>query len=38
MKGVKKDEAGVVQYEFEVDIEAPPARVWRALADQLSSW
>lgn len=38
MKGVKVDEAGVVQYEFEIDIEAPPARVWRALADQLSSW
>ncbi len=31
-------EARVVQYEFEVDIDAPPPRVWRALTDQLSSW
>lgn len=31
-------EARVVQYEFEVDIEAAPSRVWRALTDQLSTW
>ena len=31
-------EARVVQYEFEVDIDATPSRVWRALTDQLSSW
>lgn len=31
-------EARVVQYEFEVDIDAPPPRVWRALTDQLSTW
>ena len=31
-------EARVVQYEFEVDIDAAPSRVWRALTDQLSSW
>ena len=31
-------EARVMQYEFEVDIDAPPSRVWRALTDQLSSW
>ena len=31
-------EARVVQYEFEVEIDATPARVWRALTDQLSSW
>ena len=30
--------ANVVQYEFEVDIDAAPSRVWRALTDQLSSW
>lgn len=31
-------EARVVQYEFEIDIDAAPSRVWRALTDQLSSW
>ena len=31
-------EARVVQYEFEVEINAAPPRVWRALTDQLSSW
>lgn len=33
-----KQEARVLQYEFEIDISAPPSRVWRALTDQLSSW
>ena len=31
-------EARVVQYEFEVELNAPPTRVWKALTDQLSSW
>lgn len=31
-------QARVVQYEFEIDIDAAPSRVWRALTDQLSSW
>ncbi len=31
-------EARVVQYEFEIDIEAAPSRVWRAITDQLSTW
>ena len=31
-------EARVVQYEFEVEMNAPPTRVWKALTDQLSSW
>ncbi len=31
-------EAHVAQYEFEINIDAPPSRVWRALTDQLSSW
>ena len=34
----KSIEARVVQYEFEIDIEASPSRVWRALTDQISSW
>ncbi len=34
----KISEARVMQYEFEVDIDAPPTRVWRALTDQLTSW
>ncbi len=31
-------EARVVQYEFEVEIDATASRVWRALTDQLGSW
>jgi len=38
MKNVKSSDARVVQYEFEIEIQAPPPRVWRALTDQLSSW
>ena len=38
MKDANVDIARVVQYEFQVEIEATPARVWRALTDQLSSW
>jgi uncharacterized protein YndB with AHSA1/START domain len=28
----------VAQYEFEVQIDAAPSLVWRALTDQLTSW
>lgn len=38
MIGAKVTQARVVQYEFEIDIDAPRERVWRALTDQLSSW
>ncbi len=38
MKGNEMSDAGVMQYEFEVEIDADRERVWRALTDQLSSW
>jgi uncharacterized protein YndB with AHSA1/START domain len=38
MMAATTHEARVVQYEFEVDINAAPSRVWRALTDQLSTW
>jgi uncharacterized protein YndB with AHSA1/START domain len=31
-------EAKCAHYEFSLEIEAPPQRVWRALADQIGSW
>ncbi len=38
MSPAKICDALVAQYEFEIDIDAPPSRVWKALADQLSDW
>jgi len=38
MIGAKVTDARVVQYELQIDIDAPRERVWRALTDQLSSW
>ncbi len=28
----------VIEHTFEIGIDAPPARVWKALTDQASSW
>lgn len=33
-----QESAQVAQYEFEITIDAPRARVWRGLTDQLSAW
>ncbi len=38
MKNTTTHDARVVEYEFEIEIDAGPERVWRALTDQLSAW
>ena len=38
MIGAKTSEAGVVQYELEIEMQAPPERVWQAIIEQTNHW
>lgn len=38
MIGAKTADAGCSQYEFEIAIEAPPERVWKALIEETNLW
>jgi uncharacterized protein YndB with AHSA1/START domain len=38
MNGAKKLTVGAVAYELEVEIDAEPARVWRALLEETDAW
>lgn len=38
MIGTKMGQAGVVQYELEIKIQAPAERVWRAIIEETNFW
>jgi uncharacterized protein YndB with AHSA1/START domain len=38
MKGAKKMESSVAQYELEIEIEADPDRVWHSLINEINAW
>lgn len=38
MPGAKRSDAACAQYELQVQIEAPPERVWRAIVEETNAW
>ena len=38
MPGAKRGDASVAQYELEIEIDAPPPRVWMSLTEELPMW
>ncbi len=38
MPGAVRKDASVAQYELEVEIDAPPDRVWSAIINEINAW